>query len=327
MSKQIFFLAEPFVQSEVSFALESGAHGVIAAPEHVAEVERMARMEVWSLADVPLRQVSAKADEEAAGEVLAVGRAVLLAPAWEVIPVENLITRRSGGARLALAVDDLERARLAAAIMELGADVIAVTPKALPELPAIMGILNAGAGSLKLTPAVITAIEPVGLGNRVCVDTLSMFAKGEGVLSGDSSAFTFLTHAETELNEFVASRPFRVNAGAVHAYIFLPDDRTAYLSEIEGGQEVLAVSFTGATRSVVVGRAKQEVRPMLKISAEAEGRKGSIFLQKAETICLTRPDGSPVSVVDLKINGTVLCRLDEAGRHFGRRIAEHIAEV
>lgn len=327
MSKQILFLAEPFVQSEVSLALEGGAHGVIAAAEHVAEVERMARMDVWSLADMPLRQVSAKADEEAAGEALAAGRSVLLAPDWEVIPVENLITRRSGAAKLALAADNLERAKLAAEIMELGADVIVVTPKALPDLPAIMDFLNAGTGSLELIPAVITAIEPVGLGNRVCVDTLSMFTKGEGVLSGDSSAFTFLTHAETEFNEFVASRPFRVNAGAVHAYIFLPDDRTAYLSEIQSGQEVLAVSFTGKTRSVVVGRAKQEVRPMLKISAEAEGRKGSIFLQNAETICLTRPDGSPVSVVDLKINDTVLCRLDEAGRHFGRRIAENIAEV
>ncbi len=327
MSKLIFFLAEPYVQSEVALALEGGAHGLIVAPEHLAEVERMARTKVWSLADTPLREVSVKADEEAAGEILASGESVLLAPDWEVIPVENLITRRSGESKLALAVNNLERAKLAAKIMELGADVIAVTPKALPELPAIMDILNAGAGEVELTAAVITAIEPVGLGNRVCVDTLSMFAKGEGVLSGDSSAFTFLTHAETEINEFVASRPFRVNAGAVHAYIFLPADRTAYLSEIQSGQEVLAVSFTGKTRSVIVGRAKQEVRPMLKISAEAEGRKGSIFLQNAETICLTRPDGDPVSVVDLKIGDAVLCRLDVAGRHFGRRIAENIAEV
>ena len=327
MSKLIFFLASPYVQSEVSLALEGGVHGLVAEAAHLDEASRQARVTVWNLADTPCREISVRADEEAAGEALARGESVLLAPDWEVIPVENLITRRAGGAKLALAVDDLARARLAAEIMELGADVIVLTPKALPELPAIMAALSDGVGSLELTPATITGIEPVGLGHRVCVDTLSLFSKGEGVLCGDSSAFTFLTHAETEVNEFVASRPFRVNAGAVHAYIFLPGDRTAYLSEIKGGQEVLAVSFEGKTRSVVVGRSKQEVRPMLKISAEAEGGQGSIFLQNAETICLTRPDGGPVSVVDLKIGDKVLCRLDAAGRHFGRRIAENIAEV
>ena len=327
MSKLIFFLASPYESSEVSQALEGGVHGLIVEAAHVAEAERLARIDVWNLTDIPLRKVEVQADELAAGEVLAAGRSVLLAPNWEVIPVENLITRRSGEARLALAVDNLERARLAAEIMELGADIIAVTPAALPDLPDIMAALRTGAGTLELTPATITGIEPVGLGHRVCVDTLSLFSKGEGILTGDSSAFTFLTHAETEINEFVASRPFRANAGAVHAYIFLPGDRTAYLSEITAGQEVLAVNFKGATRSAVVGRAKLEVRPMLKISAEAHGRHGSIFLQNAETICLTRPDGSPVSVVDLNIGDTILCRLDEAGRHFGRRIAEHIAEV
>ena len=327
MSKLILFLASPFVHSEVSLALEGGVAGLIVDEEHAAEARRLARMEVWSLQDIPLRQVTAKADEEAAGETLDSGKNVLLAPDWEVIPVENLLTRRQGEAKLALAANSLERAKLAATIMEQGADAIVLTPKALPALPDIMAALNPGAGSLELTPAQITAIEPVGLGSRVCVDTLTMFTKGEGILSGDSSAFTFLTHAETEINEFVASRPFRANAGAVHSYIFLPDDRTAYLSEIKSGQEVLAVSFNGQTRSAVVGRAKQEIRPMLKISAEAQGSQGSIFLQNAETICLTRPDGAPVSVVDLKVGDTVLCRLDEAGRHFGRRIAESIAEV
>ena len=327
MSKLIFFLASPYEPSEVSAALEGGVHGLIVDAQSVAEAQRQARIDVWSLADIPLRKIEVQADELAAGEVLAGGEPVLLAPNWEVIPVENLITRRSGEAKLALAVDNLERARLAATIMELGADIIALTPKALPDLPDIMAALRTGAGVLELTPATITGIEPVGLGHRVCVDTLSLFSKGEGILTGDSSAFTFLTHAETEINEFVASRPFRANAGAVHAYIFLPGDRTAYLSEITAGQEVLAVNFKGETRSTVVGRAKLEVRPMLKISAEAHGRQGSIFLQNAETICLTRPDGSPVSVVDLNIGDTVLCRLDEAGRHFGRRIAEHIAEV
>jgi 3-dehydroquinate synthase class II len=53
---------------------------------------------------------------------------------------------------------------------------------------------------------------------------------------------------------------------------------------------------------------------------------GSVFLQNAETIRLVRPDGRPVSVVDLKVGDTVLCRTDAAGRHFGLRINEEIQE-
>lgn len=327
MNKLVYFLAEPFNGQEVSLALEAGVDGVIVPPEHAEAVSHMARVTVTSLQDLPLRELSVQADEEAAGAALARGESVLLAPGWEVIPVENLITRKSGAGRIALAVHDAERAKLAAGIMEQGADIIAVTPQGLPQVREILARLGNGASEVELSPAVITAIEPVGLGHRVCVDTLSMFERGEGLLCGDSSAFTFLVHAETEFNEFVASRPFRVNAGAVHAYVFRPGDRTAYLSEVAAGQSVLAVAHDGRTRPVIVGRAKQEVRPMLKISAETETARGSLFLQNAETICLTRPDGTPVSVVDLQVKDTVLCRLDKAGRHFGRRVTENIAEV
>ena len=52
------------------------------------------------------------------------------------------------------------------------------------------------------------------------------------MLVGNSSAFTFLVHAETESNPYVAARPFRVNAGAVHAYCVRPGDRTSYLEEL-----------------------------------------------------------------------------------------------
>lgn len=56
-------------------------------------------------------------------------------------------------------------------------------------------------------------------------------------------------------------------------------------------------------------------------------RSGAVFLQNAETIRLTAPDGAPVSVVGLKPGDAVLCRLDEAGRHFGMRVREDIQEV
>jgi 3-dehydroquinate synthase II len=164
------------------------------------------------------------------------------------------------------------------------------------------------------------------MGHRVCVDTLSLFTAGQGLLTGNSAAFTFLVNAETERNEYVTSRPFRINAGAVHAYALLPGDRTAYLAELRVGGEVLITDYEGACRTAVVGRIKVERRPMLLVRARAGDAEGSVFLQNAETIRLVRPGGKPVSVVALVPGDTVLCRLDEAGRHFGLRIKETIKE-
>ena len=90
-----------------------------------------------------------------------------------------------------------------------------------------------------------------------------------GMLVGNSSAFTFLVHAETERNEYVAARPFRVNAGAVHAYVRLPGDKTTYLGEFKAGQEVLIVDANGETSLATLGRVKIEVRPMNFITSVA----------------------------------------------------------
>jgi 3-dehydroquinate synthase II len=146
------------------------------------------------------------------------------------------------------------------------------------------------------------------------------------MLTGNSAAFTFLVNAETEPNEYVASRPFRINAGAVHAYALMPGDRTAYLEELRPGGEVLIADHEGACQTAVVGRIKVERRPMLLVRARAGDAEGAVFLQNAETIRLVRPGGKPASVVGLAPGDTILCRLDEAGRHFGMRIKETIRE-
>ena len=170
-------------------------------------------------------------------------------------------------------------------------------------------------------------LRPVGMGHRVCVDTCSMLSRGQGMLTGNSSAFTFLVHAETEHNEYVAARPFRINAGGVHCYALLPGDRTRYLEELKAGDETLIVGADGSSSLAVVGRVKVEARPMLYIEAEnAEGQRGGVFLQNAETIRLVRRDGRPVSVVSLREGDEVLCHFDSAGRHFGMRIEEDIKE-
>jgi 3-dehydroquinate synthase class II len=67
-------------------------------------------------------------------------------------------------------------------------------------------------------------------------------------------------------SQYINSRPFRVNAGAVHAYVQAPGGKTSYLSELASGSEVLVADACGRTRTAVVGRCKVEVRPMVRLT-------------------------------------------------------------
>ena len=325
---RIYFNCVPFDKGDVTLALESGVDGVIVPREHVDQVAGLSRCPVWAAEDVATMALNVKADEEAVLERLHKGERVVLARGWEVIPVENLLAQSDSVLAEAATLDE---ARLAAGILERGVAGIIVSREAVADLKTIVAQCKTAQGREELLPAVITRVESVGLGHRVCADTLSILRKGQGMLVGNSSAFTFLVHAETERNEYVAARPFRVNAGAVHAYVRLPGDKTTYLGEFKAGQEVLIVDANGETSLATLGRVKIEVRPMLLVEAQVtteDGVKtGAVFLQNAETIRLTTPGGEPVSVVGLKPGDTILCRLDEAGRHFGMRISEDIREI
>ena len=325
---RIYFNCVPFDKGDVTLALESGVDGVIVPREHVEQVAGLSRCPVWAAEDVATMALTVKADEEAVLERLHKGERVVLARGWEVIPVENLLAQSDSVLAEAATLDE---ARLAAGILERGVAGIIVSREAVADLKTIVAQCKMAQGREELLPAVITRVESVGLGHRVCADTLSILRKGQGMLVGNSSAFTFLVHAETERNEYVAARPFRVNAGAVHAYVRLPGDKTTYLGEFKAGQEVLIVDANGETSLATLGRVKIEVRPMLLIEAQVKTedgvKTGAVFLQNAETIRLTTPGGEPVSVVGLKPGDTILCRLDEAGRHFGMRISEDIREI
>lgn len=325
----IFFRAVPFDKNAVTVALEAGVDGLIVPAENVALVSSLARCPVWPDEETTVARLESKDDELEALRLMKEGRRVILAEGWEVIPVENLLAQSD---TVLAEASNPEAAKLAGGILERGVSAIVVPAPAVEAIRPIVARCKISQGHENLIPARITRIAQAGLGHRVCLDTLSILRRGQGMLVGNSSAFTFLVHAETEHNEYVASRPFRVNAGAVHAYIRLPHDRTTYLGEMKAGSEALVVDSSGESFVATVGRVKIEVRPMLLIEAEAEdveGQKhvGAIFLQNAETIRLTAPDGRPLSVVQLKPGDEVLCGLDQAGRHFGMRVAEDIREV
>ncbi len=323
MRRNIYFKAVPFAKEEVTMALESGVDAIIAPAKHVQEIEALGRVAVISLDSILLKTLTCKEDEKEVVEALSRNQQTILEVGWEIIPVENILAQQPG---LGLEVDSLEKARVAAGILEQGVPTLVVLPKALPRMKEIVQEMKVAQGKLSLESAEIVSVSPVGLGHRVCVDTMSLLQTGQGMLVGNTSGFSFLVHAETETNPYVAPRPFRINAGGLHSYALLPDDRTAYLEELVPGQDILVVGADGQTVTAVVGRCKTEVRPMLMVTAKIGERTGCVFLQNAETIRLVRHDGTPVSVVMLQPGDRILCRQDVAGRHFGMRIQEDIRE-
>ena len=320
----VLFKSLPFRKKDVTLALESGVDGIVAPREYIAQIRRLACCTVIAEEDMPSLALQAKEDEKLALSRMKAGEHLVLSRGWEVIPVENLLAQSDA---VVVEAGNMEEALLAAGILERGVHGIVLLPSALPQAKDIVAALKYRQTVQNLAPANIIRVQHAGLGHRVCVDSLSMLQRGQGLLVGNSSSFTFLVHAETEHNEYVAARPFRVNAGAVHAYVIMPGDRTRYLEELRAGDEVLVVNAAGESRLATIGRVKVEVRPMLLIEAETHGQRGAVFLQNAETIRLVTPQGAPVSVVDLKQGDQILCRLDQAGRHFGMRISEDVTEA
>lgn len=243
---------------------------------------------------------------------------------WKVIPLENLIAALGRDTRLIAVAASPEEARLFLHTLEKGVDGVLVSPRSIAELERFREVLEPAPAPHRLESATITRIEEAGVGERVCVDTTSLFEPGEGLLVGSSSQGFFLVAAETLETEYVAARPFRVNAGAVHAYL-LTGETTRYLSELRSGMRVEAVDRRGARRSVTVGRAKVETRPLLLVEARVREEKHSVILQNAETIRLTTPRGTR-SVSELKRGDRVLLHRETGARHFGMRIEERIQE-
>jgi 3-dehydroquinate synthase II len=274
-------------------------------------------------------EISSKKHEELASKLGKVADyLILLGKDWTVIPLENIIADLQGmDVNIMAAVNNFEEAKLALETLEYGTDGVLLVPDEISQIKKVTGFIEKiDSENYSLLPATVTRVEPVGSGDRVCVDTCSMMNVGEGMLIGSYSKGLFLVHSESLESEYVASRPFRVNAGPVHAYVMTPGNKTRYLSEIETGDEVLTVDKDGNTKTTVVGRVKIEKRPLMLVEAEYEGFIIRTLLQNAETIRLVEEDGNPVSVSELKVGDKVMVYLDKSARHFGMAIEETIIE-
>jgi 3-dehydroquinate synthase class II len=269
---------------------------------------------------------------------------------WKMIPIENVIAACSGGpTKIAARIESPEQVLGAAFALQTGVDALLVPSYVLSaaliakaqrgevvEEPCAKGVERT---AFSLTTFEVVAVEEGGVGDRVCVDLTSLLQEGEGMLVGSSASSMVLVHGETVPSEFVPSRPFRVNAGAVHCYILMADKSTKYLSEIAMGSEVMVVSAsTGQQRSAIVGRVKVERRPFRLVRwKDDKGRESGTFVQQAETVRLIRPSaldtdstsdsGSVlVSVTDILPGVSLLGWHGGGGRHVGVQIQAQVAE-
>ncbi len=326
--KRFWVDIRPWRKDLATTALESGADTLMVDDaERVRELGRVTTVaengDLVTGKDVFEVEIVDKESEEEALRLSREGYVIVRTRDWTVIPLENLVAQSD---RIIAAVGSADEAKVALTVLERGAAGVLLSTDDPVEIRRVAKTIAGAGAPVSLVPFEVTRIVPVGMGDRVCVDTCSILADGEGMLVGNTSSAFLMVHPETLENPYVAPRPFRVNAGAVHAYILLPGGKTAYLADLAVGDKVLVAEHTGTTHDAVVGRVKIERRPLLLVEARAGDRAVSLVLQNAETIRLVREDGTAVSVAALAVGDRVLGSVAEGGRHFGIAVKETILE-
>ena len=146
--------------------------------------------------------------------------------------------------------------------------------------------------------------------------------------------------AENIENQFVNQRPFRVNAGAVSMYTFVPPcDKTGkystkYLCELKPGDAVVTSDHNGNVAEAIVGRNKIERRPLTMITAIHPTLNNPYtdsldyihtFVQNAETTNLVDAMGNEFPLTKLKRGDNILACIENphpVSRHFGTPFRE-----
>lgn len=243
---------------------------------------------------------------------------------WEIIPLENLIAEVGQSAKVVAVVDGPAGAKTAFETLETGADGVVLQTDDPGVIEATLEQRDSLDGhSISLSWATVAESSPAGMADRVCIDTGSMLEPTEGMLVGSLSRGLAFIHGETADGPYTDPRPFRVNAGAVHAYVLVPDGQTKYLAELRSGDRVIVADIEGGTREAVVGRVKIERRPMRRISLETDdGDTVELLVQEAETVRLHTRDRGAVAVTEIAAGDEVALRYEDVPRHFGTPVEE-----
>ncbi len=244
------------------------------------------------------------------------------------IPLEIVIAAAaSANGTIVTLAHNPEEAEIIFGVLELGSDGVLMAGRAVGDATALRRAAADPGGEIPLVVLEVTRTRHVGMGERACVDTCSYFGQDEGIMVGSHSKGMILCVSETHPLPYMPTRPFRVNAGAIHSYTLGRDGRTSYLSELEAGSKVLAVDTKGRTRLVTVGRVKIETRPLISIDAVApNGQAVNLILQDDWHVRVLGPDSVVLNSTELRPGDLVLGHLPTADRHVGYPIDEFCRE-
>lgn len=243
------------------------------------------------------------------------------------IPLELILARaQSTRVRVIKSVETAEEALVALGVLEHGAHGILLVPRDLETVARVARELTARpTHRLDLLELEVVRLQYAGMGHRACVDTTTMMAEDEGMVVGSTSGGGILVCSEVHPLPYMNTRPFRVNAGAIHSYLWGPREMAAYLTDLRAGSEVLAVRTSGEARTVGVGRVKIEVRPLLRIEAVGAAAV-NLFAQDDWHVRIFGADRAPRGVTTLRPGEKVLGYVCEPGRHVGIKVSETIVE-
>lgn len=228
-----------------------------------------------------------------------------------------------------IAPDDLDDAIVTLGVMEVGAEGILFSPKTHGVMDKFLERWNTSLHqTVSLAVAKVVRAVPVGMGYRSCIDLTTLFTPTEGMVVGSTSQGGILCCPEVFHLPYMELRPFRVNAGAVHSYIFNTGNRTDYMTELRAGSPVMVVDASGKTRVAYVGRMKTEVRPLRLIEvAFKDETRANILLQDDWHVRVYSSTAQPLNITELRPGDEVMAYQTDPGRHVGIKVSEHILEV
>lgn len=244
------------------------------------------------------------------------------------IPLEIVIAAADAAeGRIVTVVNDIDEAKVVFGCLERGSDGVMMAPTKPGQVTELQEAAGDTTPDLNLVELRVTGITHVGMGERACVDTCTYLGQDEGLLVGSHSKGMILCVSETHPLPYMPTRPFRVNAGAIHSYTLSSGGRTNYLSELRSGSRVLAVNTKGQTRVVTVGRVKIESRPLLRIDAVApDGQEINLILQDDWHVRVLGPDAAVLNSTHLKPGDVLLGYQPVEERHVGYPINEFCLE-
>ncbi|WP_101845536.1 3-dehydroquinate synthase II [Halobacillus sp. Marseille-P3879] len=172
--------------------------------------------------------------------------------------------------------------------------------------------------------AEVINIEEIGEGMRVCLDFIDVLQPTDGLYIGNTGHGYLKVLAENRESRDYPARPFRINCGAFHQYLY-QEKKTHYLHELSPGEK-LVLTDEGSEREIAIGRVKIEKRPFVRVECRIEGHIVSATLQKSSSVYLVEENEGEISILDLKEGHHVLGLMDKPGRHLGEQIDEVIVE-